>query len=316
MKRALPARPNLEHLKSQAKDLLRAFRRKEQAALERFQTELPAARGLDLERISALDLKLYDAQSVIAREYGFASFAELSAHVERPRLEPETLRALIEPHLKMPLPDAVQQALLGGLYEPPTTVALPPLLPLLPIRNAVLAMGAVAPFHIGRESSLQAVEAARNGAGVLAVFAQKEETVETPDAAALHPVGCAARLLEVVPQHAGAWIAVRATAWIRLEALEQREPYLTARIAPFAVVESGDATELERELRERVQTFVERLPAPEYLRAITERMSALELADAAIANLPCTVEEKARYASEPDLVRRIEYVLLLLERAA
>jgi Lon protease-like protein len=314
MKKALPARPNLEHLKSQAKDLLRAFRRKERAALERFQAALPAVRGVDLERLSTLELALHDAQSVIAREYGFDSFAELRAHVERA----ETLNALLEPHLSAPLPDPVQQALLGAPFDPPEVTEVPPLLPLLPIRNAVLAMGALAPFHIGRAASLAAIEAARTGDGLLAVFAQKEEAVEAPDAAALHPVGCAARLLEVVPQHGGAWIAVRATAWIRLEALEQREPWLVARVARFTVEarESEQARELERALRERVQGFIEKLPAPGYLRALTQRMTALELADAAIANLPATVEEKARYASEPDLVRRLEFVLGLLDRAA
>jgi hypothetical protein len=45
-------------------------------------------------------------------------------------------------------------------------------------------------------------------------------------------------------------------------------------------------------------------------------MSALELADATIANLPCSVEEKARYAKEPSLTARLEYVIALCDRAA
>ena len=45
-------------------------------------------------------------------------------------------------------------------------------------------------------------------------------------------------------------------------------------------------------------------------------MNALELADITIANLRCTVEAKARYASEANLQTRLEYVLALLGRAA
>ena len=68
----LPDRPNLEHLKKQAKSLLQAARAREPAALQRFRI-LPAL---------ATDLALHDAQSVIAREYGFKSWNELREHVE------------------------------------------------------------------------------------------------------------------------------------------------------------------------------------------------------------------------------------------
>jgi hypothetical protein len=58
MSRDLPAHPNLEHLKNQAKDLL-----------PQLQARNPA-------------LKLADAQHAIAREYGFATWPVLKAHVD------------------------------------------------------------------------------------------------------------------------------------------------------------------------------------------------------------------------------------------
>lgn len=73
----LPERANLEQLKKQAKDLLRAAQSGDAAALERFRA-LPAfASGLD-----PAALALHDAQSAIAREYGFASWKEIKEHVE------------------------------------------------------------------------------------------------------------------------------------------------------------------------------------------------------------------------------------------
>ena len=39
--RRLPARPNLEHLRNQAKDLLKAYRARHPAALVRFREALP-----------------------------------------------------------------------------------------------------------------------------------------------------------------------------------------------------------------------------------------------------------------------------------
>ena len=72
----LPDRPNLEHLKKQAKDLLRALQDGEAAAAERFRVLASTSPG------EGRVLKLADAQHVIAHEYGFATWAELKARVE------------------------------------------------------------------------------------------------------------------------------------------------------------------------------------------------------------------------------------------
>jgi len=79
--KALPARPHLDHLKKQAKTLLDGFRHKDPDALERVRLALPMAAKLDHEAIAQLDLHLHDAQSCVAREYGFASWAHLKEYV-------------------------------------------------------------------------------------------------------------------------------------------------------------------------------------------------------------------------------------------
>lgn len=72
MSRQLPRKPNLEHLKKQAKELLHDLERRDRAAVERFRSFAPASAAP----------KLVDAQHVIARDYGFASWAKLKEHVE------------------------------------------------------------------------------------------------------------------------------------------------------------------------------------------------------------------------------------------
>jgi ankyrin repeat protein len=83
--RPLPDRPNLDQLKQQSKDLLSAVRGGDPAALARFRI-LPAfARtnaGLAPDRLA-----LHDAQSVVAREYGFDSWNALRERVEELTLE-------------------------------------------------------------------------------------------------------------------------------------------------------------------------------------------------------------------------------------
>ena len=77
MSRQLPARPNLDQLKNQAKDLLKAHASGDPEALERIRENHPA-----YSVRSGTELTLSDAQLVIAREYGFPGWPKLKAHVD------------------------------------------------------------------------------------------------------------------------------------------------------------------------------------------------------------------------------------------
>ena len=80
----LPARPSLEQLRKRAKELLRDIRASDPDALARLRAHLHRpSRQAGAEAIA-----LADAQFVLAREHGFASWAKLKRHVqsvERPR---------------------------------------------------------------------------------------------------------------------------------------------------------------------------------------------------------------------------------------
>ena len=72
---SLPARPSLEQLKKQAKELLRACRLGDERAVARFHAKHPRAH-------SDTKVALADAQLVLAREYGFRSWARLKHYIE------------------------------------------------------------------------------------------------------------------------------------------------------------------------------------------------------------------------------------------
>jgi ankyrin repeat protein len=78
----LPEQPNFDHLKKQAKDLLRDYDAGDAGAFERFRASLPAAAGKRDAEIAAMGLKLHDAQSCLAREYGFPSWTNLKNYVD------------------------------------------------------------------------------------------------------------------------------------------------------------------------------------------------------------------------------------------
>jgi len=82
MQMSLSARPSLEQLKKLAKDLVKQHREKESEALALIRQHLPVLSGKTDEEIAGYPFALHDAQSVIARQYGFSSWNELHDYVE------------------------------------------------------------------------------------------------------------------------------------------------------------------------------------------------------------------------------------------
>lgn len=74
MAKSLPPRPNLDQLRTQAKDLLKSHQSGDPVATHRFRESHP--------RPEKTSFTLADAQMVIAREYGFASWPKLKEQVE------------------------------------------------------------------------------------------------------------------------------------------------------------------------------------------------------------------------------------------
>ncbi|MGY2492709.1 hypothetical protein [Cupriavidus sp. CP313] len=97
----LPAQANLDHLKKQAKDLLRLYRTGDAGAIARFTQYLPAVANRTHMEVRVPDLRLHDAQSCLAREYGFTSWADLSAFVEANTFARREQGALIRRWLRL-----------------------------------------------------------------------------------------------------------------------------------------------------------------------------------------------------------------------
>jgi uncharacterized protein (TIGR03067 family) len=81
----LPARPNLDHLRKQAKTLLARLERGDAEAAMVFIEHLPAAKKLTPARVRSAGFRLADAQSAVARQSGFTSWPALAHYVEQLR---------------------------------------------------------------------------------------------------------------------------------------------------------------------------------------------------------------------------------------
>jgi ATP-dependent Lon protease len=193
-------------------------------------------------------------------------------------------------------------------------------LPVLPIRNAVLFPGAVAPFDVGREKSVALVEDVDNLPGpVIAIFAQRDPSTDDPGFDDLYPVGCAARVLKALKHSSGNYsLILQGLVRIRLDSVTQAAPYLKAKIKRLEEPGSEDveAEALAMSLRDIAKQVIQLMPElPREAGSLIDSIQAPgALADLVAANLDAPVEEKAQLIETLEVKERIRKVLRLLTR--
>src|SRR6266567_1070374 len=87
MSKSLPSRPSLEQLKKKAKDLLKSHASGTDESLVRIRENHPRFGKASQSELQNAKFSLSDAQLVIAREYGFASWPKLKEHIRSVLLE-------------------------------------------------------------------------------------------------------------------------------------------------------------------------------------------------------------------------------------
>jgi ATP-dependent Lon protease len=193
-------------------------------------------------------------------------------------------------------------------------------LPVLPIRNAVLFPGAVAPFDVGREKSVALVEDVDNlTAPVIAIFAQRDPSTDDPGKDDLHHVGCAARVLKALKHSSGNYsLILQGLTRIRLDEMTQTGPYLKAKIGRLDEQNATDdeAEALSMSLRDIAKQVIQLMPElPREAGSLIDSIQAPgALADLVAANLDAPVDEKAQLLETIDVKDRIRKVLKLLTR--
>ncbi len=204
--------------------------------------------------------------------------------------------------------------------ETDTKVELPETLPVLPIRNAVLFPGAVAPFDVGREKSVALVSDIENlDQPVIAIFSQKDPSTDDPEQSDLYPVGVAARVLKALKHSSGNYsLILQGLVRIRLQQVEAVEPYLRMKITRMDEASESDVESeaLAMNLRDIAKQVIQLMPElPREAGSLIDSIQEPgQLADLVAANLDAPVEDKAGLLDTIDVKDRIRKVLRLLTR--
>jgi ATP-dependent Lon protease len=108
---------------------------------------------------------------------------------------------------------------------------VPDILPILPLRSAVVFPHAIVPLAAGRASSVRLIEEMGQRGRMVGTVLQRDPAEESPRAEGLHPVGTLAVIHRVLKQADGTLrVVVQGVGRFRIVELVGTEPYLRARI--------------------------------------------------------------------------------------
>ena len=149
-----------------------------------------------------------------------------------------------------PTPAGVEVNIMPVLGEGPAMKVdpseLPPTLPLLPLRNAVLFNGTVFPVTVGRDKSIRLVNDVEQGKGWLVAVPQMDISVEEPQESDLCPYGTICKLIKSLEMPDGTVTAIlQGVSLARMQHIVAEEPYLQARVQLLEEALPADADERE-----------------------------------------------------------------------
>ena len=124
-------------------------------------------------------------------------------------------------------------------------LAIPAELPILPLRDTVLFPNSFMPLAVARESSVRLIDDAIANGKLIAVFTQRDASVEEPGQADLYSVGTATHIHKMFKLPDGSLrLIVQGLARLQLVEVIAAEPYLRAKVTA-AAEGTADADRLE-----------------------------------------------------------------------
>jgi ATP-dependent Lon protease len=197
-------------------------------------------------------------------------------------------------------------------------VEIPVILPVLPVRDAVVFPGMNVPLVIGRPASLAALDQAGQG-GFLVVATQKDPTTENPGLEDLHPIACITRVLRIVDaRREGKQAIVMGLVRTRIRLVESAGAALLVHVDPLSEP-SEDSAEIET-AREHVVELAHRVidlrgDYPDEWKGIVSQLpSPGLLADLIASNIALPADELVELLAEISPGKRLRRIARHLER--
>ncbi|MCG3172024.1 MAG: Lon protease 2 [Myxococcota bacterium] len=206
----------------------------------------------------------------------------------------------------------------GRSFVPPNSpnpVAIPPRLPILPVRNTVLYPNMVLPLMVARERSVRLIEEVLAGDKILAVVAQRDPEIEDPVPEDLFEYGSAGTILKMLkfPDNS-IRVLVQGIKRVRIAKLVEEEPFFIGDLEVIhdsAEVSAGTRRRADK-LKELLQTSGV-LPREQVSQALNIQEPGM-LADFIATNLKLDLKEMQSLIEAVDYNRRLAMISRVLKR--
>src|SRR6187455_2376722 len=114
-------------------------------------------------------------------------------------------------------------------------LSIPPELPVLPLRDTVLFPNSFMPLAVARESSVRLIDDAIANGKLIAVFTQRDASMEEPGRDDLYAVGTATHIHKMFKLPDGSLrLIVQGLARLTLDSVVAIHPYLRAKVSAAA----------------------------------------------------------------------------------
>ncbi|MCW8107347.1 endopeptidase La [Alteromonas ponticola] len=191
-------------------------------------------------------------------------------------------------------------------------------IPVLALRDVVVYPHMVIPLFVGREKSIRCLDAAMENDKQIFLVAQKDASVDEPEAKDIFSIGTIATILQLLKLPDGT-VKVLVEGNVRGEVGEysQYEPYFSASVEK--IIDQGiPENEQEVLIRSAVSQFEgyvklnKKIP-PEVLTSLNGIDDAARLADTMAAHMPLKLQEKQKVLEMKSINERLEYLMALME---
>ena len=191
-------------------------------------------------------------------------------------------------------------------------------LPLLPLRDVVVYPHMVIPLFVGREKSIEALEAAMTGEKQILLLAQKNPADDDPGEDALYRVGTVATVLQLLKLPDGTVkVLVEGEQRGSVERFMEVDGHCRAEVQLIDEVDAPDRESevFVRSLLAQFEQYVQlgkKVPA-EVLSSLNSIDEPGRLVDTMAAHMALKIEQKQEILEIIDLSARVEHVLALLD---
>ncbi len=190
--------------------------------------------------------------------------------------------------------------------------------PVLPLRDVVVYPHMVIPLYVGREKSINALEAAMEEDKKILLIAQKNASEDDPKPEDINSVGTIASILRLLKLPDGTVkVLVEGDERAKIEELLTSEDYYSAQISLFEneKIDDKEADILTRTVMNQFDQYVkmnDKVP-PEILSSLSSIEDPSRLADTIAAHMPLKIDEKQVILEIADVRNRLEHLLAQME---